>query len=136
DRRHHLQLVEADVSGIGRTPCWTMVAEDVCDLQRWTRHGGARLRGWPVLLALLRLLAGLGLLAGLRQQVERALDIGDYAGGDARVARRRLQFVVPQQRLDDPDIGAALKEMGREAVAERVQRHALPDPGRFCRLVE
>ena len=43
----------------------------------------------------------LGLLARLRQLVERAFDAGDHAGGDARVARRRIEFVVPQQRLDD-----------------------------------
>ena len=38
-----------------------------------------------------------GLLARLRQQVERALDSGDHAGGDAGVARRRIQFVVTFQ---------------------------------------
>ena len=38
DRRHHLELVEADMAGIGPTPCRAVVAEDVRDLQRWTRH--------------------------------------------------------------------------------------------------
>ena len=38
-----------------------------------------------------------GLLARLRQQVERALDAGDHAGGDAGVARRGVQFVVAQR---------------------------------------
>jgi putative ABC transport system substrate-binding protein len=42
-----------------------------------------------------RLLAALP--ARLRQQIERALDAGDHAGGDPRVARRRIQFVVSQQ---------------------------------------
>src|SRR6476619_90657 len=70
-------------------------------------------------------LALLGLLARLRQQVERALDAGDHAGGDTRVARRRLQLVVTQQRLDNSNIGAALEQVGREAVAQRVQRHGL-----------
>jgi hypothetical protein len=41
-----------------------------------------------------------------------------------------------QQRLDDADIGAALEQMGREAVAQRMQRHALLDPGRVGRLME
>src|ERR1700676_602132 len=36
----------------------------------------------------------LGLLARLRQQVEGALDAGDHAGGDAGVARRRVQLVI------------------------------------------
>ena len=34
------------------------------------------------------------------------------------------------------DIGAVLEQVGREAVAQRVQRHALPDPGRIGRLME
>src|SRR3979411_1122340 len=78
----------------------------------------------------------LGLLAGLRQKVERAFDAGDHAGSDARIARRGVQFVVTQERLDDSDISAALQQVGREAVAQRVQRHALLDPGFIGRLVE
>src|SRR5712692_10612074 len=92
--------------------------------------GTSPLRRWLVFPALL------GLLAGLRQQVERAFDAGDHAGGDARVARRRVQLVVTQERLDDSDIGAALEQVGREAVAHRMQRHALLDLGRVGRLVE
>jgi len=38
DRRHHLQLTEADMAGIGPAPCRAVAAEDVRDLQRWTRH--------------------------------------------------------------------------------------------------
>ena len=38
DRRHHLQLAEADMAGIGLAPCRSMVAEDIRDLQRWARH--------------------------------------------------------------------------------------------------
>jgi hypothetical protein len=34
DGRHHLQLVEADVPGIGSTPCRPVVAKDIRDLQR------------------------------------------------------------------------------------------------------
>jgi hypothetical protein len=44
DRRHHLQLTEADMAGIGPAPCRAMAAEDVRDLQRWTRHEGSRVR--------------------------------------------------------------------------------------------
>jgi hypothetical protein len=62
---------------------------------------GRYVGGWSFLFFLL--------LARLRQQVERALDAGDHAGGDAGVARRRVQFVVPQQRLDDANIGATFK---------------------------
>src|SRR5437016_13300426 len=38
DRRHHLELVEADMAGIGFVPRRSMVAQDIRDLQRWTRH--------------------------------------------------------------------------------------------------
>src|SRR5260221_10097367 len=38
-----------------------------------------------------------GLLARLRQPVERALDASNHAGGDARIARRRIQLVVTQR---------------------------------------
>ena len=130
DCRHHLQLVETDVAGIGSAPRRPVIAEDIRDLQRWTGHDRRSLRRRLVLSALP------GPLARLRQQVERALDAGDHAGGDARVARGRIQFIVAQQRLDDSDIGAALKQMGSKGVAQRMQRHALLDPGASGRLVE
>src|ERR1700736_5611914 len=38
DRRHRLQLAEADMAGIGSAPCRSMIAEDIRDLQCWTRH--------------------------------------------------------------------------------------------------
>jgi hypothetical protein len=34
DGRHHLHLVEADVTGVGATPSRSVVAEDIRDLQR------------------------------------------------------------------------------------------------------
>ena len=40
DRRHHLQLAEADMPAVGSTPCRAVVAEDIRDLQRWSSHGG------------------------------------------------------------------------------------------------
>jgi hypothetical protein len=94
DRSHDLQLVEADVPGVGSAPRRPMVAEDIRDLQRWTGH----VRG---LLGRRRVFRGLWglprLLARLRQQVEWAGDSGDQAGGDTRVARCRIQFVVTEQ---------------------------------------
>jgi hypothetical protein len=32
DRAHYFQLVEADMAGIGITPCWAMRAEDTRNL--------------------------------------------------------------------------------------------------------
>ena len=81
-RTHDLHLVETDMAGIGAAPSQAMVAEDIRDLQRWTGHDRRRLRR-RLILAVLP-----GPLARLRQQIERALDAGDHAGGDAGVARR------------------------------------------------
>ena len=44
DRRHHLQLAEAHMTGIGSAPRRPVAAEDVRDLQRRTRHARHRLR--------------------------------------------------------------------------------------------
>jgi len=38
DRRHHLQLAETDMTGIGLPPCRAMVAEDIRDLPGGTSH--------------------------------------------------------------------------------------------------
>ena len=35
DRRHDLELAEAQVAGMGGTPSWPVVAEDVRHLDRW-----------------------------------------------------------------------------------------------------
>ncbi len=40
DGRHHLQLSETDMAGIGLTPSAAMVAEYISDLQRWPGHAG------------------------------------------------------------------------------------------------
>src|SRR6266851_2672749 len=98
----------------------------------WSRKISATSRAGRDMAPLRRRLvfpALLGLLARLRQQVERALDTGDHAGGDAGVARRRVQFVVTQQRLDDANIGAAFKQMGGKGMSKRMERYALADSG-------
>ena len=59
DGRHYLQLVEADVPGIGAAPRRPMVAEDIRNLQRWTGHRRRRLGRRRVFPALLGLLARL-----------------------------------------------------------------------------
>ena len=63
DGRHHLHLVEADVTDIGTTPRRSVVAEDIRDLQHRVRHDRGPLRRRVIFPALL------GLLARLRQQV-------------------------------------------------------------------
>jgi hypothetical protein len=39
DRRHHLELTEADMPGIGSAPVGSMAMKDLCDLQPWAAHG-------------------------------------------------------------------------------------------------
>src|SRR5258708_6318252 len=36
DRRHHLELAEADMAGVGLAPRRSMAAEDIRNLQPWT----------------------------------------------------------------------------------------------------
>src|SRR6267142_29664 len=59
DGRHHLHLVEADVTDIGTTPRRSVVAENIRDLQCWAGHGRGLLCRRRVLLARVGLLAGL-----------------------------------------------------------------------------
>ncbi len=91
DGTHHFQLPEADMTAVGMTPSGTMIAENIRDLQRWPGHaGGLRRLGPAPLRPLLR----------AADWTERALDGRDPAGGNARVARRRIELVVAENRLD------------------------------------
>ncbi len=45
DRRHHLELAEADMAGIGLAPRRSMAAEDIRNLQRWTGQDVGRYAG-------------------------------------------------------------------------------------------
>ena len=48
-------------------------------------------------------------------------------GRNLRITGSCGQLGVAEQHLDDPDIGIGLQQMGREAVAESVQRCRLLD---------
>ena len=78
--------------------------------------------GWSFLLFL-------GFLRGCDNRAS-GLSMAAIIPAATCVSAPGIELVVPQQRLDDADIDAALEQMGREAVAQRVQRHALLDPGR------
>ena len=52
DCRHHLELLEADMAGIGSAPCRSMVAENIRDLQCWAGHGRGLLCRRRVLLGI------------------------------------------------------------------------------------
>jgi hypothetical protein len=76
------------MAGIGRTPCRTMVAEDIRNLQRRARHARPASGGW---------LGRLGRLDGFEEMIERAHDLADRVGGDARIERRGVELGVSQQ---------------------------------------
>ena len=57
------------------------------------------------------------------QAVEGALRRSDHISRDAGIERGRHQAVVAKQDLDDTDVGSGLQQMGRETVAQGVQRH-------------
>src|SRR5271163_2179281 len=119
DRTHHLQLAEAHMPAVGLTPGWTVVAEDIRDLEIWSSHG-RRLWRRRLLLVSPRRSA-----ARFAQGIEWALDPGDHSDRHMTVAGCRLKPVVPEQSCNQTNILAALKQMGCEAVAQRMQREGL-----------
>ena len=90
DRRHHLQLAEAHMAGVGGTPSRPVMTEDVRHLDRRPRQR-PRLAGH------------------LQQEIEWARHLANRADGDAGVKRRRVELLVSEQNLDDPDIGLLLQ---------------------------
>ena len=42
---------------------------------------------------------------------------------------------MSEELLDDPQIGAALQQVGREAVPQRVRRDPVAEPGRLRRAL-
>src|SRR3990172_6314757 len=106
----------------------------------WSRKMSATSRagrGMRRLLRRRRILAGLlGPFAWCVEPVERALDRADEAGGDPRIARRRLQLGMSEQRLDHSNIDAAIVEVRGKAVPKRVQVDGLRDAGGIGGFVE
>ena len=65
------------------------------------------------------------------QPIERALDLGNHSDRHATVAGCRLGLGMSEQRLNHANALAALKQMGREAVAKRMQRERFTQPRCF-----
>jgi len=78
DRRHDLQLAEAHVAGVGRTPSRPAVAKDVRHLDRWPRQRPRSARH-------------------LQQNIERARHLAERVDGDAGVERRRVELFVSER---------------------------------------
>ena len=106
DRRHHLELAEAQVAGMGRTPGGPLAAEDIGDLERRRTAAVSRRDPRP---------------ASAAEPVERTRHRADRLGGDAGVERGRIELGVPEQNLDDADVDILLQQVGGEAVAQRVR---------------
>jgi hypothetical protein len=66
---------------------------------------------------------------GVTQQVDR---LTSATRTDVSVDLGRLERLVPEERLDDAEVGAAVEELGREGVAEEMRVE--PDPESLPRL--
>src|SRR3954447_18909951 len=64
-----------------------------------------------------------------REPIERAHDHADGVGSDPRIERGGLELGVPEQDLDHADVDVLLQQVSCEAVAQRVRRDPLGDPG-------
>src|SRR5499427_10515811 len=138
DRRHHLELAEADMAGVGLAPRRAMAVEDIRNLQLWTRQR-RRASGWRLDLGLfVSLLLGrvFGVVLDLvrlgpqrREAVERAHHLTDRVGGDARVERCRLQLGMSEKHLNHANIDILLKQVSRKAVPQSMGCHALLEVG-------
>ena len=78
DRRHDLELAEAQMAGMGRTPRRSVMAEDVRHLDRRPRHRPRSARH-------------------LQQKVERTRHLAERADGDAGVERRGVELFVSER---------------------------------------
>ena len=118
------------MAGVGLAPRRSMAAEDIRNLQLWTCQERRALGGQLGLGLLPSLLFDLLLdLVFLGQQrceaIERAHDLADRIGGDARIERRGIELGVTQEDLDHPNINVVFEQMRREAMAQGVRRHRL-----------
>src|SRR6266478_6202525 len=71
----------------------------------------------------------LGPLGLVGDMLQRAHDLPDRLGGDARVERRGIEPGVPEQHLDHSDIDVLFQQMSGKAVPQGVERYALVDLG-------
>jgi len=74
------------MAGIGLAPRRSMAAEDIRDLQCWTRHARCALGGRLVFLGVQR-----------REAIQRAHDFADGVGGNTGIERGGLELGVPKQ---------------------------------------
>jgi hypothetical protein len=104
DRRHRLELTEADMAGVGLSPRRTVAAEDIRDLRNRARHARRASGGRS------------NLLEFERDMLQRAHDLADRLGGNPGVERRGVELGVTQQDLDHADIDVVLEQVRGKAV--------------------
>jgi hypothetical protein len=116
DGRHHLELAEAHMPGIGLAPSGAMAMEDVRNLQPLAAHGRR-------------------LHSASRSPFDRRHELVEWAGygadrgvGDTGVTRRGVELGVAEQYLDDADVGILFEQMGGEAVPQGMRRHPFLNP--------
>src|SRR4030081_2014106 len=128
DRTHHLQLVEAHMPAVGLTDRGRGKCPRPPEL----------VEPWPASLRPRRLrTVSLRTPAARRAQTfQGALDLGNQSDRHATVAGRRLGLGMAEQRLEHAKVLAALEQMGRKAVAKRMQRDRLAQRRGFGGLLE
>ncbi len=92
------------MTGVGLPPRRSMVAEDIRDLQRRTRHARRALG------------RRLSLVELQGDTLQRAHDLPDRLGGDTRIERRGIELGVTEQNLDHANINVLLEQVGGEAM--------------------
>lgn len=107
NRRHHFELAQADVTGIGLPECRAVPSKNVSDLQ--CRAGQCPRQ---LLQASFK-----GLILQASQHLVRADRILDGFGGDVGVLCCGGQLGMTQQDLDHPNISVRLQQMRGEAVS-------------------
>src|ERR1700746_1382071 len=68
--------------------------------------------------------------------LQGALDLRNQSDRYATITGRRLGFGMSEQGLNDANVLPALEQMGRKAVAKRMQRDRLAHPRGFSGLLE
>ena len=99
NRRHDLELGQADMPGIGPPPRRTMGAENVSDLQ----PGSGQCPDRSLQTSLHRLILQLG------QHLVGADRVADRLGGHVGVSRGGRQLGMAEKHLDHPHIGIGLQ---------------------------
>jgi hypothetical protein len=111
-------LAEADMAGVGLAPRRSMAAEDIRNLQPWTRQQRRASGGRLSLGFLLGLVLDLVLLGPQwLEAVEWAHDLADRVGGDVCVERCRLHLRMSQKHLNHANLNILLKQVSRKGVS-------------------